>query len=295
MSDLFPKGYVRWSPDDQTRCRTAHHSDPADWPRPPEGPDRQSVTGLRIRRQKPSGKERSEAPKRSYKSAVARHYAEQGKTKFAELVEAGHGCAACHLTRADNGVPVDEDIDLGRYERVAVLAQVLRGVLEVTAEGVMNASVRIQGMLKGASKITVSNVSSGYDPAWVQAIGQAIVSDPVAYRAYQQAIAQGAQIVFEYGPAPRGVLGYYFRDLNRVEIYMRNNTSLRETVSSVVHEASHVHRHFRGNVRTTQLDEVRARAREFYFQFRRRPTLKERRAIWEEVRSLEIYEDIPVR
>jgi hypothetical protein len=52
---------------------------------------------------------------------------------------------------------------------------------------------------------------------------------------------------------------------------------------TVVHEASHIRRAFRG-ARTTQLDEVRAFSREFLYQNGRRPTLDERAAIWEQVR-----------
>ncbi|MCC7385097.1 MAG: hypothetical protein IT384_24840 [Deltaproteobacteria bacterium] len=52
----------------------------------------------------------------------------------------------------------------------------------------------------------------------------------------------------------------------------------------MVHEASHVHRDFRGSL-VTQLDEVRAFSRELSYIHGRRPDLAERARTWAMVKS----------
>jgi hypothetical protein len=70
------------------------------------------------------------APRGHYENGVAAFYAAQGYTHWAELVEAGHACAACHVTHNIGHIPTNQELDLGRYNTVANTMFVSRAVLE---------------------------------------------------------------------------------------------------------------------------------------------------------------------
>ena len=73
---------------------------------------------------------------------------------------------------------------------------------------------------------------------------------------------------------------------------MKNNNSAQEAVSTLVHEALHISRYRRGFTIPTQYEEYLAYRREFLFSKERRPSLLERKKLWDDVQSQ--YEHLPL-
>ena len=82
------------------------------------------------------------APRPSYLNTVALDYATRhlrtggpSYIKFAELLEAGHVCAACHLTHNINRVPTDAEFDFTRYHQstlwTSIVSQTLQAALAI--------------------------------------------------------------------------------------------------------------------------------------------------------------------
>jgi hypothetical protein len=127
-----------------------------------------------------------------------------------------------------------------------------------------------------------------------RAIARSIAADPIADRSFAQLERHGTKVVLELGLGPSRLLGKADVCRNVVTIFVRNHRSAHEIVSTLVHESSHIHRHFRGSP-PSRLDEVRARCRAFLYEAGRRPTRSERLAIWQEVDELVEYADLPRR
>jgi RHS repeat-associated protein len=117
-------------PEDLSRIlQLVQHSrriEPPHEAQPMTDPGRMTVTGVRD----PTTPGRALAPRQYYSNAVAAAAAAAGYTEWAELVEAGHGCAACHVTHNINRIPTNEELDLGRYNDVARGMYVARATLE---------------------------------------------------------------------------------------------------------------------------------------------------------------------
>lgn len=228
--------------------------------------------------------EQAEPIVRTYKSAVADIYAEAGYTDFAELVEAGYGCSACHLTHELNRIPTNAELDLTRFDSVARGVRSARMGVEMASTAFIGALSTIETTLgRSALRIRTRNALDPLDALSARAVGEEIASNPVARRAYAQLQARGTDVFLEFGSVSAAApQGYANRNLNFVVVNMQTHRTVEEAVSTFVHEASHIHRHFRGSA-TSQLDEVRAFAREFVYEHGRRPTLAERRVIWADV------------
>jgi RHS repeat-associated protein len=88
-----------------------------------------SLTGLRF-----GGYDK---PRANYLNPVAGEWVGKGivegtgYVKWAELLEAGHTCAACHLAVALGHVPTDAELDLDRYRQVSLWTMFSRMVLEM--------------------------------------------------------------------------------------------------------------------------------------------------------------------
>jgi RHS repeat-associated protein len=82
-------------------------------------------------------------PRQFYKSPVAVHRAMRGYdktgrldyTENADIWEAGHGCAGCHIEFLTNGPPTNEQLDLNRYTRVAMLTKVASDFVSTAVGG----------------------------------------------------------------------------------------------------------------------------------------------------------------
>jgi len=69
-------------------------------------------------------------PRAKYLNPVAAEAAANGFVHWAELVEAGHGCSACHVTHNLGRIPTDAEFDLNRYNTVAYSMYTARAFLE---------------------------------------------------------------------------------------------------------------------------------------------------------------------
>ena len=144
-----------------------------------------------------------------------------------------------------------------------------------------------------AAKIGLVNVQTELDPLLARQFGRVVAENPVATRAYSQMQKFGTNVKLDFGTPPQeGLFGQHFRFKNKMEIYMQNNDSASEAVSTMVHETSHGRSLQLGRQFGTQYDEFRAFTREFMFKEGRRPTLQERQIIWERIQRN--YADKPL-
>jgi hypothetical protein len=71
----------------------------------------------------------AQGPRQTYQNPKALDLAMAGYWKEAEIWEAGHGCAGCHIERPTNGPVPNEMLDLNRYNRVALMTKVVSDVV----------------------------------------------------------------------------------------------------------------------------------------------------------------------
>lgn len=82
-------------------------------------------------------------PRQFYRNPVAmqramRGYSQTGRldyTNDADIWEAGHGCAACHVEHLTNGAPTNAQLDLDRYTKVSMLTKVGRDLVSLGTGG----------------------------------------------------------------------------------------------------------------------------------------------------------------
>ncbi|MBX3417580.1 MAG: hypothetical protein KF851_08265 [Pirellulaceae bacterium] len=141
-------------------------------------------------------------------------------------------------------------------------------------------------------RIRTAGVTSELETYNARKIGAAIADDPVAYRSYMQTRNRvGADMVLDFGVPPVDAAGRV-RRIDAIEIFVRNNPTVRDAVSTFVHESRHISDLDRGIVnllRPTVRDEYRAFRREFLFNHGRRPDSMERLNLWLRVRELYPY------
>ena len=134
-----------------------------------------------------------------------------------------------------------------------------------------------------------TNEQSIYD---VENVGDEIVKNPLAKKAYQRINNQGSEVLIDYDrPSPSNIDGEFDPTTNKVHIYKRNNLTAKDAVGTMVHESTHVdYRYGKGIKNNTRYEEYRAAVRERMYRRsanpnieQTRPSLKERREIWEQV------------
>ncbi|MCK6547991.1 hypothetical protein L6R52_19225 [Myxococcota bacterium] len=227
----------------------------------------------------------------SYVNPVARSYAEQGRVAFAELLEAGHACAACHLTHPLNRIPTDGEIDLDRYLTVSLLTRGGRVAVEAAVSAQLQGAYALEAKIPTmAYRIRVVDANGPLDGVTLRHIGERILESPVARRSYAQLQKHGTEVIFDFGTPPNGYMAIADRARNEVRVFVQAHRSPQEVVSSLVHEASHIQRYYRG-ANASQLDELRAFSREFLCEHGRRPKREEREALRKLVKS--IYDHLP--
>jgi hypothetical protein len=145
-----------------------------------------------------------------------------------------------------------------------------------------------------ASQIAIRNPLDPLDALLAGRVAKLISQSWTAAHAVAQVQKLGAELILDFGLGPAGLMGLANCARNSIRVFVRNHRSPAEVVSTLVHESSHLWRAARG-ARHSQLDEVRARSREFLHQHGRRPTLAERREIWREVEDFPSYADLPRR
>lgn len=183
-----------------------------------------------------------------------------------------------------------KEVSQARYlEYKALRAQ---GLSASEAHGLMRQfDVPNRGLLRVRTADAVSEVERY--TAWQ--IAAAIADDPVAYRSYMQLRNRvGADVVLDFGEPAVDALGRV-RRIDEIEIFVRNNPTVRDAVSTFVHESRHISDLNRGIVnplRPTVLDEYRAFRREFLFEHGRRPNSMEHLNLW--MRARELYPHLPL-
>jgi RHS repeat-associated protein len=85
---------------------------------PSADPGLETFVGVRIPSNSSS---RQLAPRQYYKNHIAAQDAANGRIHLAEIAEAGHGCAYCHVQHNLNRKPTDAELDMFRYGTVAGL------------------------------------------------------------------------------------------------------------------------------------------------------------------------------
>jgi hypothetical protein len=296
--EAIPSGQGPRSTSSASQCSANHHADTVVLERPhfeliraalgegwgggpPDAPERMSIAGIRI---PDSGTEL--APRAHYDNAVAAFYAREGKTHFAELIEAGHGCAACHLTHGLNGVPSNKELDLVQYARVALHTKIARDTVELFSFAYAGAVGEFSRLTSGVAKIGIINATDELGPLVAQRFATKVAESPIASHAYRQLQKNGTELILDFGEPPDPfTMGHTFPYKNRVVIYMRNVVTTDEAASALVHEGQHVQRFYRGMQLGTQADELRSVSREFIFKNGRRPTGLERAQLRAKVAS----------
>ncbi|MFZ5875144.1 MAG: putative Ig domain-containing protein [Nitrospirota bacterium] len=202
--------------------------------------------------------------------------------------------------RAGERALVRARIEAGRAEHLAAMNASNFG--EHAGIGARIEAIAANSGRQSANKatFTVVDMGEGLDPISAKNFGDYVASDPVAYRALTQ--LQNAKnpvgVTLDFGPLanPRiaGQTTKYFEEVD-FTIFMRHpeNLSRKGAVSTFVHESSHATRASRGLEINTQLDEYMAFRREELFNLGRRPTLLERRRVWE-TKVQELCSDLPV-
>ena len=96
-----------------------------DKPKEPETPvlPEYGVTGVRLN---PKG------PREHYKNFRSQGYADRGLVKLAEVAEAGHGCALCHLQHFMTPEEAEANLDLQHYDNLASALGTARDDLALT-------------------------------------------------------------------------------------------------------------------------------------------------------------------
>lgn len=145
-----------------------------------------------------------------------------------------------------------------------------------------------------AAKIGIINAQTELDPLIAGQFGNIVSENSVATKAYSQIQKQGTEIKLDFGTPPESsILGQHIRFKNKIEIYMQNNGTAKEAVSTLVHETSHGRSIQLKRSFATKFDEFRAFTREELFRNSgKRPSLERRKIIWEEIQK--IYEDSPL-
>ena len=70
------------------------------------------------------------APRPIYHNVIAREWAAKGYVNYAEIIEAGHACMACHITHFTNRAPEDAEIDVNHY---VAMSRFMQGLVTATA------------------------------------------------------------------------------------------------------------------------------------------------------------------
>jgi hypothetical protein len=145
----------------------------------------------------------------------------------------------------------------------------------------------------GFAKIRLDPSLSDADRIFAGASGKTIAENPVARRSYARLQEQGTDVVYINDPE-FGSSGLWNPHRNTVTINLADNLSPSEITSTLIHESSHQTRFFRGFSTPTQYEEFLSFRREALFEFGRRPTLIERRSIWDAIGRTPEYQNLPV-
>lgn len=127
----YPENYLDQdvlSPQDPSHALAAlEHSERL---RPPTQSSQQSEGRMRLSGIRTPEPGTTLTPRAYYSNPIAAEAAARGFIHWAELVEAGHGCSACHVTHNINRIPTDAEFNLNRYNTVSYSMFAARAVTE---------------------------------------------------------------------------------------------------------------------------------------------------------------------
>jgi hypothetical protein len=191
------------------------------------------------------------------------------------------------MMRTDvNGVVDGNGIKRGDFTEGAVTILGPLVVGKVTTPTRLN-ELNLQFPLRNgtAAKIGVVNMQSELDPFIARQVGKTISENPVASRAYSQMQKFGTEVKLDFGKPPNSnTQGLFFRFKNRFNVYMQNNGTAKNAVSTICHESCHGRSLQKGRMLGSQFDEFRAFTREELFMNNgKRPSLNRRRSIWDQI------------
>lgn len=130
----------------------------------------------------------------------------------------------------------------------------------------------------------------------LEEISSAILKNPLATNIYQRINRHGGQILIDHNP-PRNsrLLGEYSPLTNKIHIFEANNLNVKEVLSTLVHESTHIDfRLGKGIKHNSQYEEYRAFCRQYLYEYNTRPSLTERRKIWEFIKIEPDYQKLPL-
>jgi hypothetical protein len=128
----------------------------------------------------------------------------------------------------------------------------------------------------------------------IRSLGKEIADDPVAIKAYTRLGEMGVPINIDFGKAPVDsvsklrIVGEYVGET--IYLYPRNTKSTKELIEYLIHEGVHAERKS-VMLGRTRYEEYLAFRRQLLYRDGRRPTLSERRDLWEWINK--VY-DLPV-
>jgi RHS repeat-associated protein len=175
----------------------------------------------------------------------------------------------------------------------AGLTLAAKGISAIFHSGGIAKSEVAQEVSRGLSyNVPVNDVVSR---SQIRAFGIAIAESPVATAVYSRLREMGVDIRLNFTSYPmyKGykVEGQYFLG-GRIEIFMQNTGSVKNAVGNLVHEGVHAERFIKFGQASTRYEEYLAYRRQLLFSYERRPTLQERRELWDFVNQA--YSDLPV-
>jgi RHS repeat-associated protein len=133
--------------------------------------------------------------------------------------------------------------------------------------------------------------------ATIRSFGNEIAASPIATATYSRLRELGIDIRLDFFSYPRDANGHKLVGLYTpgvsVDLYMGNAKNAKQAVEYLIHEGVHAERYAQfGLVARTRYEEYLAFRRQLLFAYGRKPTLAERREVWEFIN--EAYADLPI-
>ncbi|OQS40681.1 hypothetical protein, partial [Chromobacterium haemolyticum] len=145
----------------------------------------------------------------------------------------------------------------------------------------------------GFNRVRFDSSLSEVDRIFGQASGKTISENYVARNSYARLQQQGTEVVY-MNDVDFGMAGQWQPGFNRVVVNFSEHTGPSELTSTLIHEAAHQTRYYRGFTDITKYEEYFAFRREALFSLERRPTLFERQDIWNAIGKTPEYINLPV-
>ncbi|WP_179197415.1 hypothetical protein PWP89_10605 [Stenotrophomonas rhizophila] len=152
--------------------------------------------------------------------------------------------------------------------------------------------VELPGRLAQSSKLTFESNLDPVDLSFGRRGMELLIQSPVGDASLKRLQRQGTEIIFKSDPSASSRLGWWDPIDQTVTINLAAARSPFDVASTLVHEATHQNGYYREVSQLSQYREFRAFSNEAMFATGSRPSLADRRLIWEKVSRL--YPNLPV-